>query len=218
MNMVSCRINGVPACANKKLLTDILRKEWGFNGFVVSDAGAIKNIVHYHKYTKTLVEAAVDSVKAGCNMELTGATGMGVAYFNLLAAVKNKQISEEELRENLKAPMYARMVQGEFDPVDMNPYSKIDMSVVLSKQHLDMAVKASAMSFVLMKNLNNYLPIKKRFDRLAVSSANKCRSRYTRWIYKWFIIADHWSICKQPRCFGGRLHSRLGSQVFLHTV
>ncbi|ELU04377.1 hypothetical protein CAPTEDRAFT_48434, partial [Capitella teleta] len=65
------RINGVPACANKKLLTDILRKEWGFNGYVISDSGAIENIVYHHKYTKTLAEAAADSVKAGCNVELT---------------------------------------------------------------------------------------------------------------------------------------------------
>ncbi|ELU08656.1 hypothetical protein CAPTEDRAFT_228276 [Capitella teleta] len=162
------RINGVPACANKKLLTDILRKEWGFNGYVISDSGAIENIVYHHKYTKTLAEAAADSVKAGCNVELTGATGSGVAYFNLLNAVKQNLISEEELRENLKKPMYSRMRQGEFDPVDMNPFTKIDMSVVLSQEHQDLAVKASAMSFVLMKNLNRVLPLKKRFDRLAI--------------------------------------------------
>lgn len=163
------RINGVPACANKKLLTDILRKEWGFSGFVISDSGAIENIQRYHNYTQTLAEAAADAVKAGCNVELTGSSGMNVAYFNLLSALKKGMISEEILRESIKGPLYVRMRQGEFDPPSMNPFSNIDMSEVLSKSHLDLAVKAAANSFVLMKNLNSILPIKRRFDRLAVS-------------------------------------------------
>ena len=67
---MSHSINGIPACANKKLLTDITRKEWGFKGYIVSDAGAIANIKNYHGYTKTDAETAAVAVGAGCNLEL----------------------------------------------------------------------------------------------------------------------------------------------------
>ena len=65
-------MNGVPACANHDLLTRTLRTQWGFHGYVVSDEGALANIVTWHAYTNTTVEAAAVSVKAGCNLELGG--------------------------------------------------------------------------------------------------------------------------------------------------
>jgi len=65
--------------------------------------------------------------------------------------------------------MYTRMRLGDFDPPEMNPYSTVDKSVVLSPVHRELAVQAASMSFVLLKNLNKYLPIKKRFRQLAVS-------------------------------------------------
>ena len=148
----------------------MLRTEWGFEGFVISDSGAIENIVLYHKYSKTLAEAAAASVKAGCNIELTGHVRPSVSYFTLQQSLQQRLISEDEVRESIKKPLYIRMRQGEFDPPEMNPYTKIDASSVLSAAHREMATRAAAMSFVLMKNLNKVLPIKKRFDRLAVSA------------------------------------------------
>jgi len=65
-------VNGIPACANKKLLTDILRGEWGFKGHVISDSAALEILVDIHKYLPTRVEAAAAVVKAGCNLELSG--------------------------------------------------------------------------------------------------------------------------------------------------
>ena len=164
------RINGVPACANSKLLSDVLRKEWGFSGFVVSDSNAIENIVESHKYLSTLPEAAVASVKAGCNLELTGKSGKGVSYYGLLDAMKVNNITEGELRENIKKPFMARMRLGEFDPPSMNPYAGIDMSVVLSESHVAQATRAAQMSFVLLKNSNNVLPLRTHYDRIAVST------------------------------------------------
>ena len=64
-------INGVPACANKQLLTDIARTEWGFKGYIVSDATAIPNIVFFHKYLKNKVDTVAATIKAGCNLELS---------------------------------------------------------------------------------------------------------------------------------------------------
>lgn len=64
-------INGVPACANRKLLTDILRGEWGFRGYVISDQGAVENIISQHHYVSDNVDAAAAIVNAGMNLELS---------------------------------------------------------------------------------------------------------------------------------------------------
>ena len=78
-------------------------------------------------------------------------------------------LSMADLTQSVKPLMYTRMRLGDFDPPDMNLYSKIDMSVVLSPAHRDLAIQAASMSFVLLKNLNGFLPIKKHFQHLAVS-------------------------------------------------
>jgi len=65
-------VNGVPSCANKKLLRRILREEWNFTGYVVSDADALDNIIHCHHYLNNTMSTAAAAVKAGCNLELTG--------------------------------------------------------------------------------------------------------------------------------------------------
>ena len=65
------RINGVPSCANKKLLTDITREEWGFTGYIISDQGAIENIVEKHHYLNNSVDTVAACVNAGCNLELS---------------------------------------------------------------------------------------------------------------------------------------------------
>ena len=65
-------INGIPACADRKLLTDITREEWGFQGYIVSDAGAISNIMTRHHYLNNSVDTVTASIKAGCNLELGG--------------------------------------------------------------------------------------------------------------------------------------------------
>ena len=71
MSPQSPRINGIPACANKKLLTDILRKELGFKGYVISDEGAVENIIERHHFLKTKVDTVAACVNAGCNLELS---------------------------------------------------------------------------------------------------------------------------------------------------
>jgi len=81
-------------------------------------------------------------------------------------------LTKEEVAANIKPAFYTRMRLGEFDPPQMNPYSSIDISVVLSSEHRELAVQAASMSFVLLKNYNSYLPLKKRFLHLAVSARN----------------------------------------------
>ena len=164
--MSTCSVNGIPACAHELLLTNITRQEWGFKGYVVSDAGAVSNIISQHKYLKTNQETAAACIKAGCNLEL-GSTVFG----SQLDAMKAGLVTEKQLRDNIRPLMYTRLRLGEFDPEDMNPYNDINMAVVQSPEHRQLAVTAAMKSFVLLKNTNNFLPLTKTYQRLAV---NKC--------------------------------------------
>jgi len=157
-------INGIPACAHEQLLTNITRREWGFTGYIVSDAGAVSNIISYHKYLKTNVETAAACIKAGCNLEL----GSGV-FNSQLDALNKSLVTEKQLRDNVRPLMYTRLRLGEFDPESMNPYASIDMSVVQSVEHRRLAAEAAMMSFVLLKNSNNLLPLKTaKYNKIAI--------------------------------------------------
>ena len=132
---------------------------------MISDAGAIEIIVTEHKYKSTPEDAVVAAVNAGCNMELQKGTPY---YYAISRAVLDGKLSEAAVRDNLKPIMYTRFRLGEFDPPKMNPYSEIAMPVVLSDDHRQLAVKAALKSFVLLKNRNDVLPVKKGLGRMAV--------------------------------------------------
>jgi len=83
-------------------------------------------------------------------------------------AVEQNLLTVDDLIESLKPVFYTRMRLGEFDPPELNPYTSIPMSVVLSPEHCELAVQAACMSFVLLKNTNNLLPTRKQFTRIAV--------------------------------------------------
>ena len=82
-----------PACGNKRLLTDILRNQWHFNGHVVSDCWAIADFHMYHHVTSTAPESAAMALKAGCDLNC------GVTYLHLLAALQEGRVTEEEIRQ-----------------------------------------------------------------------------------------------------------------------
>src|SRR5689334_8175638 len=104
------RTNDEPCCANKKLMTDILRGEWGFNGYVVSDCGAIRDIWQGHKFAKDEAQAAALAVHAGTDLTC------GNEYVTLLDAVKKRLITEAEIDVSLKRLMTARFRLGMFEP------------------------------------------------------------------------------------------------------
>ncbi|XP_046550190.1 probable beta-D-xylosidase 2 [Haliotis rubra] len=153
------RINGVPACANKKLLTDILRTEWGFEGYVISDEAAIENIITHHHYLNNSVDTVAACVKAGCNLELSQNLAQPV-FMSLVDAVKQGKLTEDEVRTSVKALFNVRMRLGEFDPPEMNQYTKLNVSIVQSEAQRNLSVEAALKTFVLLKNENNVLPIK----------------------------------------------------------
>ncbi|ESO87217.1 hypothetical protein LOTGIDRAFT_154720 [Lottia gigantea] len=150
-------INGVPACANKELLTDILRNEWNFTGYIISDQEAIENIISQHHYLNSTIDTVAACVNAGCNLELSSNEADPV-YYSLVDAVKQGKLSEDVVRERVKKLFYTRMRLGEFDPPSLNPYSKLDAKDVQTPQHFLLAREAAVKSMVLLKNTVDYLP------------------------------------------------------------
>uniref|UniRef100_A0ABM5ES04 Fibronectin type III-like domain-containing protein n=1 Tax=Pogona vitticeps TaxID=103695 RepID=A0ABM5ES04_9SAUR len=153
------RINGVPACANKRLLTDILRGEWGFQGYVVSDEGAIELIMMAHHYTQSILETAVASVNAGCNLEVTCVLKRNIFSY-IGEAVANGNISLEMIKDRVRPLFRTRMRLGEFDPPAMNPYNALGPGDVQNDAHHQLALQAAIQSFVLLKNRNGALPLR----------------------------------------------------------
>ncbi|XP_046577967.1 xylan 1,4-beta-xylosidase-like [Haliotis rubra] len=161
-------VNGVPTCVSKQLLNDILREEWGFTGYVVSDSGAIENIYKGHNYSDSYTDIVADCVNAGCNLELSG-RDENLTYFSMVDAINEGKLTEEKVRQMVKPLFYTRMRLGEFDPPEMNPYFKLDLSVIKSEAHQMLAIDAAMKTFVLLKNEGNLLPLKKdTFNRIAI--------------------------------------------------
>src|SRR5262245_5593541 len=160
------RTNGEPCCANTHLLDDILRGEWGFQGYVVSDCGAIDDIYRRHQFRKTAEEASALAVKRGTDLEC------GDSYKALVNAVKQGMIAEAEIDRAVKRLFEARFRLGMFDPPDMVPYAKIPFTVNDSDKHRQLALEAARESIVLLKNENNTLPLRKELKSLAVIGPN----------------------------------------------
>jgi beta-glucosidase len=160
------RTNGEPCCANKRLMTDILRHEWGFNGYVVSDCGAISDIWRGHRFAKSEAEASSLAVKAGTDL------ACGREYGSLVQAVKSGLISESEIDVSLKRLLTARFKLGMFDPPELVRYTQIPFTENDSAAHRELALKAARESMVLLKNEKQTLPLKKDLKTIAVIGPN----------------------------------------------
>lgn len=146
-------INGIPACANKQLLTDILRNEWNFKGYVVSDQGALENIYTQHHYTDGLLNASIAAASAGTCLEDGNADDKGGNVFaNLGDAVGKSMLSIDVLKDAVSRLFMVRMKLGEFDPPAMNPYTKISTNCIQSDKHKNISIQAALESIVLIKN------------------------------------------------------------------
>jgi beta-glucosidase len=159
------RTNSEPCCANQRL-TDVLRRQWRFNGHVVSDCAAIQDIYKHHGFAKSEAEASAIAVKAGTDLSC------GREYASLIQAVKQGLISETEIDVSLKRLMTARFRLGMFDPPELVPYARIPFSENDSPAHRELALKTARQSIVLLKNERSALPLKKDINTIAVIGPN----------------------------------------------
>ena len=160
------RVDGLPACASPRLLDDILRKQWGFQGYVVSDCGAVGDVYLRHKFVPTAEEGVAKSLKAGTDLNC------GVEYRNLVPAVRGGFLAESEVDQALRRLLTARFQLGMFDPPSMVKYARIPYSENDSPAHRQLAAETARKSIVLLKNENRTLPLSKNLKTIAVIGPN----------------------------------------------
>jgi beta-glucosidase len=173
-------LNGVPDSCNQRLLTDILRTQWGFDGYVVSDDGSVADIFNNHRYARNGIETSALAVKAGNDLDsgttyAGGATGgRNPANANLVQAVRQGLITEKEINVAIGRVMEARIRLGEFDPAgyEGNPYNKITTNMYNTPEHHELALTAARETMVLLKNANHTLPLKTSIGGIAVMGPN----------------------------------------------
>jgi beta-glucosidase len=163
-------VNGEPACANTFLLEDTLRGSWRFNGFVVSDCGAVMDIWSGHHFTKTKEDAAAISLKLGMDNECIDFTHKvpdNSDYMKYIDAVKQGSLSEKDIDIALRRLFRARFLLGMFDPPEMVPYAQIPMSENDTEAHRQLSLKTSREALVLLKN-DGILPLVNAPKNIAV--------------------------------------------------
>jgi beta-glucosidase len=159
-------VNGVPCCASHFLLTEVLRKRWGFNGQVVSDCGAISDIYKNHGFVAEDYEAAAVALKAGCDLGCWGIAD------GLVEAEKRGLISEAALDQATERVLTARFRLGLFDPPERVPYAQIPVSANDTPEHGQLALRVARESMVILKN-NGVLPLDRtRIKRIVVMGLN----------------------------------------------
>jgi len=161
-------VDGVPACANKMLLEQTLRKDWGFHGYVTSDCGAIDDFFSPagHHYSPDAAHASASAMEAGTD------TNCGDSYKALVTAVKDGLIPVSVLNTAVERLFTARFRLGMFDPASIDPYARIPMSEDDSAAHRELALKAARESMVLLKNEDGFLPLKPDVKTIAVIGPN----------------------------------------------
>ncbi|MFC0779635.1 glycoside hydrolase family 3 C-terminal domain-containing protein [Flavobacterium sp. HJSW_4] len=159
------RFRGESASASP-FLFNILRNDWGFNGYIVSDCGAVTDIWEYHKITKDAASASALAVKNGLDLEC------GSSFKSLKEAVENKLITEADIDIAVKRLFTARFKLGMFDPDEIVPFAQIPYSDNNNAAHDYLARIASQKSIVLLKNQNNTLPLSKDIKTVAVIGPN----------------------------------------------
>ena len=160
------RVNGEPCCASPYLLQEVLRERWGFTGYIVSDCGAIRDIYRHHQVAETPEEAAGIAVQAGCNLNC------GCTYEHLLLAVGHGWLSESEIDTALEYLFTIRFRLGMFDPPEKVPYASIPIEANDSPRNQALALEVARQSLVLLKNENQFLPLSKDLERIAVIGPN----------------------------------------------
>ena len=162
------RVNGVPNSINTKLLTEILRKEWGFKGHVVTDCGALDDVFNTHKTLPGPIETAAAAIKAGINLDCST-----VLQNDVIKAINQKLLTEKEVDQRLFELLRTEFKLGFYDDPNNVPYQSYGADSVHNAPHIALARKVAQQSMVLLKNSNNILPLDKRkFPSMMVIGPN----------------------------------------------
>ena len=161
------RYEGVPCCTSDRLLVDILRRKWGFDGIVLTDCDAINNFYNkgQHETHPDPLSASVDAVLNGTDLEC------GKVFMVLTEALDKGLIQESTLDDHLRRTLLGRFELGMFDPEDMIPWANLGPDVISSESNHQLSIQAARESMVLLKN-NGILPLSKNLKTIAVIGPN----------------------------------------------
>ena len=160
------RTDSLPCCGSKFLLQDILRKEWGFKGYLVTDCWALDDIFRYHKFVATAEEAAALAINNGVNVEC------GNTLKALGSALHKGLVTVSAIDASLKINLEILFKLGWFDPAGEGIYDKISASVIDNEVHRRLAKEAAVKSIVLLSNKNNSLPLQQNLKNILVTGPN----------------------------------------------
>lgn len=160
------RVDGRPCCGDSPLLNDVLRNKWGFDGYVVSDCGALNDIHANHKVTTSAVESAAMALRGGVDLNCGGVFG------SLNEALDKKLVTEADVDRAMTHLLTIRMRLGEFDPPHSHPYAETNPTSIACPEHIALARRAATESIVLLKNANQTLPLKQNLNSLYVTGPN----------------------------------------------
>ena len=162
-------VNGQPACANSVLLEEHLRRDWKFDGYVVSDCAAVTDIFNGHHFTKSMEKGVSVALKTGTDLICGNPrTRVKTERDAILQAVQQGLLTQADLDRALRRLFTARFRLGMFDPLNSDPYSKIGFEENDSEPHRQLALQTARESLVLLKNQSNFLPLTKPYSTMAV--------------------------------------------------
>lgn len=168
-------VNGVPCTVNHYLIQKVLRGDWGFQGYVVTDCSAPQWMVTQHKFVRDYETAAVLMMKAGNDIECAD----NVYSEPLIKAYKDYRVTDAEIDSVAYHILRGRMLLGLFDDPELNPYNSISPDMVGCKEHQDLALEVARQSLVLLKNEKNMLPLNARkLKKIAVVGLNADRCEF----------------------------------------
>lgn len=168
-------LNGIPCSGDKWLIKDVLRGEWGFEGYVIADWNAACGMYPNQKFVNSYEEASAAAIKATCDQECFRPKASKMVQY-MKPAIEKGLITEKELDASVARLLRLRFMTGDFDKPEVNPWHKINRNVLECDAHKELALKAAQEAIVLLKNDNNILPLKKDVKSIAVSGpfANRC--------------------------------------------
>ncbi len=187
MGAYNC-LNGEPCCSHSYLISQILRKDWNFDGYVVSDCGALKDIYKFHKFVETKAEAAAVALKSTCDLNC------GETYDALVDAYEQDLITEDDITAAAENLFTIRYRLGEFEEV--RPYSDIGFDKLDSKEHKALNLRTAEQCIVLLENKDNFLPLDKNTEkRIAVVGPNSLsvtalEGNYNGYASEYVTVAD----------------------------
>ncbi|MDA3853643.1 MAG: glycoside hydrolase family 3 C-terminal domain-containing protein, partial [Bacteroidales bacterium] len=194
------RFRGHSCSGDTFLLNQVLRNTWGFEGYVVSDCGAIRDIHTGHHIANNEAEAAAIGLKGGCDLNC------GSYYKNLKEALDSELITENDINVALHRLMLARFKMGMFDPDSIVPYASIPSDIICSSANTTLARKAAQESIVLLKNEGNILPLdKNKVKSIAIIGPNA-----DNWES---LVGNYHGTPKNPVTFLNGLQNKVGSKI-----